>query len=117
MKQKPQVLFFLSSLRFSLLFLLVLPAWAFEQNTRINMVTEHWPPFRINDANSPSGFRGIDIDITQQLSELLKIKIDIQRHPWARALESMRSGQADMVTGIARTPERETFMHYIPCPN
>jgi polar amino acid transport system substrate-binding protein len=26
----------------------------------------------------------------------------------------MRSGQADMITGIAYTPERETFMHYVP---
>ncbi len=68
----------------------------------------------MNDVNSPSGFRGIDIDITNKLSETLGITIEIQRHPWARALELMRNGQADMVTGTAFTPERETFMHYIP---
>jgi polar amino acid transport system substrate-binding protein len=78
------------------------------------MVTEQWPPFRINDEKSPSGFRGIDIDITNKLSEALGITIEIQHHPWARALELMRSGQADMITGIAYTPERETFMHYVP---
>jgi hypothetical protein len=32
------------------------------------MATEHWQPFRINDENSPSGFRGIDIDIAIKLS-------------------------------------------------
>jgi polar amino acid transport system substrate-binding protein len=99
---------------FFLFFLVLLPSWAFSQNTSLVMVTEQWPPFRINDDTSPSGFRGIDIDIVKKLEEELGITIEIQRHPWARALEMMRNGQADMVTGAARTAERETFMHYIP---
>ena len=114
MSLKSELRFFFPVLRFALFFLLVLPGWGFCQNTRIVMVTEHWPPFRINDGNSPSGFRGIDIDITQKLSEALGISVEIQRHPWARSLEQMRSGQADMITGIAYTPERETFMHFVP---
>jgi CheY-like chemotaxis protein len=60
---KPESRFFFPVLRFALFFLLVLPGWGYCQNTRIVMVTEHWPPFRINDGNSPSGFRGIDIPI------------------------------------------------------
>jgi polar amino acid transport system substrate-binding protein len=110
----PRLQSFFPVLRFALFFLLVLPGWGFCQNTRIIMVTEHWPPFRINDENSPSGFREIDIDIAQKLSESLGKPIEIQRHPWARSLEQMRSGQADMITGIAHTPERESFMYYIP---
>lgn len=86
----------------------------FAQPTRIVMVTEHWPPFRMNDDARPSGFRGIDIDVMEKLSQVLGVPIEIQRHPWARALELMRNGQADMITGIARTAEREEFMHYIP---
>ena len=78
------------------------------------MVTEQWPPFRINDEKSPSGFRGIDIDIVRKLEEVLGITIEIKRVPWARALEMMRNGQADMVTGAAHTVEREIFMHYVP---
>lgn len=81
---------------------------------RIIMVTEEWPPFRLNDAASPWGFRGIDIDLVRALSAETGIGIEVQRHPWARALELMRSGQADMITGVARTAEREQFMHYIP---
>lgn len=78
------------------------------------MVTEAWPPFRMNDANSPSGFNGIDIDLTHELSQILGVTIEIHRHPWARALEMMRSGHADMLTGIAYTSDREAFMHYVP---
>jgi len=100
-------------LLFLFLFLL-LPGWASSQGARMVMVTEQWPPFRLNDEKSPSGFRGIDIDIVQKLADELGITIEIQRHPWARALEMMRNGQADMVTGAARTAEREVFMHYVP---
>ncbi len=78
------------------------------------MVTEEWPHFSIIDEKSPSGFRGIDIDIVERLSELLGITIEIQHHPWARALEQIRTGQADMITGIAHNKERESFMYYIP---
>lgn len=94
--------------------LLLLPNVAMGQNDRLIMVTEEWPPFRINDQKSPSGFRGIDIDIVERLAEELGVAIEIQRHPWARALEMMRNGQADMVTGAAHTPDREIFMHYVP---
>lgn len=104
----------LTAFRASALCLLLLPAMSLAANGRLIMVTEEWPPFRINDQQSPSGFRGIDIDIIEKLSAELGVAIEIQRHPWARALEMMRNGQADMVTGAARTAEREEFMYYIP---
>lgn len=111
---KPQLRFFFPIMILPLFLLFIFPGWGFSQNIRIVMVTEQWPPFRINDEKSPFGFRGIDIDITNKLSKALGITIEIQRHPWARALELIRSGQADMITGIAYTQEREAFMHYIP---
>lgn len=101
-------------LRLAMIFLLLLPEVVMGQKDRLVMVTEEWPPFRINDPQSPSAFKGIDIDIVERLATELGITIEIQRHPWARALEMMRDGRADMVTGAARTPEREVFMHYVP---
>jgi polar amino acid transport system substrate-binding protein len=100
-------------LRLTLLLIFISPSRSYSQNTRIIMVTENWPPFRISDDSSPYGFRGIDIDIAIKLSEALGINIEIQQHPWARALEQIRSGQADMITGVALTKEREGFMYYI----
>ncbi len=84
------------------------------QATTLIMVTEVWPPFRMDDAASPSGLTGIDIDLCIALEKRLGIRIDIRRVPWARALDMMRSGQADLITGIARTGERELFLHYLP---
>lgn len=97
---------------FLLFVALVVPGIARE--ARFVMVTEQWPPFRINDSKSPSGFTGVDIDLTHRLAEALGIAIEIQRCPWARALEQMSTGQADMITGVALTPQREAFMHYVP---
>lgn len=81
---------------------------------KLVMVTEVWAPYRMNDATSPSGFAGIDIDLMSALEAKLGVPIVIQRVPWARALEMMREGQADLITGIARTSEREVFMRFIP---
>lgn len=83
-----------------------------EQKT-YRMATEEWPPFRLNDPGSQSGFRGIDIELVAALERVLGVEIRIERHPWARALEMMRAGQVDFLTGVARTAEREQFMHYV----
>jgi polar amino acid transport system substrate-binding protein len=84
------------------------------QPSTLIMVTEVWPPYRMDSASSASGFTGIDIDLCLALEKRLGIRIDIQRVPWARALDMMRSGQADLITGIARTSERELYLHYLP---
>jgi polar amino acid transport system substrate-binding protein len=95
-------------------FIIICLPYAIFAQSRIVMVTEEWPPFRINNASTLSGFSGIDIDLMKKLEQALGIPIEIQRHPWARALEMMREGHADMITGIAYTAERSEFIQYIP---
>lgn len=77
-------------------------------------VTELWPPFRISDPTAEYGFKGIDIDILKTLEKHLATKIEIHRHPFARALEMIRDGEADLITGIAHTEKRAKFIRYIP---
>lgn len=96
------------------LFLLIFPSNGLCESTRIIMVTEDWPPYRIIDDNSPSGFRGIDIDIVDKISEAVDVSVEIKHYPWARALQQMKSGEADLISGIAYTEERAVFLHYIP---
>jgi polar amino acid transport system substrate-binding protein len=101
-------------LRFILFLLFIFPYSGHSQTSRMIMVTEEWPPFRIINKNSSSGYSGIDIDIIKQLSIDLGVTIEIKHYPWARALELMKSGQADIISGIALTPEREKFLYYVP---
>ena len=74
---------------------------------------ETWAPFRIADSSSTSGFKGLDIEILNELSERLKIKIQVRRSPWARSLENIKTGESDIITGVAHTDERAEFIHYI----
>ena len=78
------------------------------------LVTDYWPPFRI--AGQQETMTGIDIDLVARIEARLGIKIQIQRVPWIRALAMMREGKADFMSGLARTAEREAFIHYTEPP-
>lgn len=76
--------------------------------------TEVWPPFRINSPTQTAGFTGIDIELIRILEDALDRPIVIERHPFARALEMMRTGDADFITSIAYTEERDEYIAYVP---
>jgi polar amino acid transport system substrate-binding protein len=84
--------------------------------SKLVMVTEEWPPFRIVDHGTASGFAGIDVDLAEKLENAIGLPIEIQRRPWARALEMMKSGEADLITGIAHSEERAAYILYVPTP-
>jgi polar amino acid transport system substrate-binding protein len=73
-------------------------------------VTEIWPPYRIEAGDGR--MTGIDIELLEALEERLGVEIEVQRHPFARALEMIRTGEADIITGIAYTPERDEYIAY-----
>ena len=80
----------------------------------LTLVTDLWPPFRIKGESED--MTGIDIDLTRLLEKRLGVTIKIVRVPWVRALQMMRSGQADLMAGLARTAEREQFIYYCEPP-
>ncbi|MCK5097074.1 MAG: amino acid ABC transporter substrate-binding protein [Desulfobacteraceae bacterium] len=80
------------------------------------VVTETWPPFRISDKNSEFQYNGIDLDLLKEIAERLKVTLKIERYPWARCLAYMKSGQADMITGLAYTSERAQYISYSHIP-
>ncbi|MBN2658373.1 MAG: transporter substrate-binding domain-containing protein [Spirochaetales bacterium] len=79
-----------------------------------NLVTEVWAPFRLVDESTESGFSGIDIDVINELERRMNVIIKIESCPWARALDEIRSGEADLISGIAYTKDRAAFAEYIP---
>lgn len=74
-------------------------------------VDNNWPPFRMSDAQGQ--LRGLDFDLLDELSRRTGLRFEIQVVPWARTLAAMRNGQVQMMTGLARTAERETFIDYL----
>jgi polar amino acid transport system substrate-binding protein len=82
----------------------------------IRVVTEIWPPFRVGNPDRPETLSGIDIELLDRIAPRLGLTYRVRRLPWARCLAFMRSGRADLITGLAHTPERAEFIRYSALP-
>lgn len=91
-----------------LLTLFALPGPAFGKDT-YTVVTDYWPPFRMP---TPDGVDGIDIELISIIKKRMNIAMEMKIQPWARCLVDMENGDADIMTGLAKTPEREAYMAY-----
>jgi polar amino acid transport system substrate-binding protein len=83
---------------------------------KLIVATEAWPPFRIDDPGRRHAFAGIDMDVLELLERRFGWSIEVQRHPFARCLEMIRAGEADLTPGIARTEDRAQYTAYVPTP-
>ncbi|MFO6422283.1 substrate-binding periplasmic protein [Motilimonas sp. KMU-193] len=86
-------------------------SFAAGQTAKLIVATDEWPPFRISKPGD--GFIGLDIDLLAALSAKTGIQFQVKRYPWARALSHMEIGQVDMMVGLAKTPSREKYIHYL----
>jgi polar amino acid transport system substrate-binding protein len=77
----------------------------------LTVVTDVWPPFRMLAQDNQ--FYGLDIDILRRLQARSGIQLVLKQVPWGRALKQMQTGQADLMIGLARTPERALFVDYL----
>lgn len=101
------------SVCYALLILLGVPVHA-EEAPPLLVMTDVWPPFRMQAADG--ALQGLDIDLLNQLSARTGLRFEVQRAPWARGLAALQSGKADLMTGLAKTPEREAYIHYLAKP-
>lgn len=96
-----------------ILFIVLLPqSMAFAMDQMV-VVTDYWPPFRIQSGHE---ITGIDKDLMAEISKRMRVEVVFQREPWARCLLDMEDGTADMMTGLAKTPEREKYIVYSDIP-
>lgn len=97
--------------RVLLLWLISCGAWAQQVGEPLRVVTDYWPPFRMQGVGG--SLEGLDIDLLDELQRRTGLRFEVRLQPWARALEDMRRGQADLMTGLARTAEREQYIDYL----
>jgi polar amino acid transport system substrate-binding protein len=67
-----------------------------------------YPPF--NDQNLPNG--GLMVDIVTQTFKEAGHQLDVNSRPWARVIDDLKSGKADVVIGIWWKKERENFLYF-----
>ncbi|SDH62015.1 substrate-binding periplasmic protein [Pseudomonas panipatensis] len=85
-----------------------------EERPPLRVMTDYWPPFRIEGQDGRIG--GLDMDLLAELERRTGLRFEVQRAPWARGLAALQSGAADMMTGLARTPARAHYIDYLPQP-
>jgi len=68
-----------------------------------------YPPYEMTRNGVLEGFH---IEMIQKTAERLNIKTQIKSVPWKRALKMMENGEADAITYIGKTPEREKYVYF-----
>lgn len=87
----------------------VLPAAAQTPVGVLRVVGSADPPFRVFGAGAPSG---LYFELLNEAARCLGWNVRYTEVPSARALKMMEQGEADLMLGPLRTPERERFLSY-----
>lgn len=70
------------------------------------------PPYTFIDKHNPEEVRGISVDTARAIFKELKCELKLTKMPWARALESLKHGSIDLISGAFITSERQSFAHF-----
>jgi polar amino acid transport system substrate-binding protein len=100
------------SLLLLLLLLLLSPLWpgSGRAQTVLRVVGSADPPYRIFTAEG--GAHGLYYELLNEAARRLGWTIDYAEVPSARAFKMMETGEADLMMGPLRSPERERFLSY-----
>lgn len=58
-------------------------------------------------------WRGMDMDFYEALEKEAKIPFVYEQLPWSRGIDYLKAGKCDIMTQLSKTPERETYMHFL----
>ena len=82
---------------------------------KIKVIGTHF--YKIFEQDETTGkFKGIAVDLLNQVAAKKNIEIEYAIYPWKRAQYLISTGRADILIGPYRTPEREKQMDFIPIP-
>jgi polar amino acid transport system substrate-binding protein len=71
---------------------------------------ESYPPFEMLEGGRLSG---VHIELVEAAAKRIGASVKWESLPWKRALRMVEDGQADAVTYISRTPEREAWAIFV----
>ncbi len=76
----------------------------------IRILTEHFPPYNFEVDNQA---QGLATEVVQAVLQQLKLDVDIEFYPWARAYELAQTEKNILIYSIARIPERENLFQWV----
>jgi polar amino acid transport system substrate-binding protein len=71
---------------------------------------DDYPPYEMVSQGKPTGFH---VEMAEAAAQSLGLQVHWRSLPWKRALMLVETGQADAVTYISRTPEREAWAIFV----
>ncbi len=71
---------------------------------------EDYPPFEMRQQGE---LTGLHVEMVEAVAKSLALQVNWRSLPWKRALLMVETGQADAVTYISRTPEREAWAVFL----
>ncbi len=99
------------------------PALQSARADSIMVPMDPWPPWKFVDVDSwKVDPNGIDNQLIEALISAYDTEhgttttIEYRGFPWKRCLQMMRTGEADLISGIFKRPEREDYLHFIEPP-
>ncbi len=79
------------------------------QRLLIVRVDANYPPYEMVVDGK---LTGLHIDLVYAVAKQLDTKVKFKSVPWNRAIKMVKNGNADAITYIGKTPEREGFISY-----
>lgn len=70
-----------------------------------------FPPLRMG--TNPGSERGIETDFLRELCRRMHLEPEFVHAPFVRNLKFMEEGHIDLMIGVLRRTERESYMHYL----
>jgi polar amino acid transport system substrate-binding protein len=81
------------------------------EKLRVAMV--HWPPAKIVENGR---FGGTDVLMLEELAKPIGVVLEYVECPWRRCLVMLEAGDVDLISSVARSPERERYLRFIEPP-
>ncbi len=74
----------------------------------LHIVSDDWPPYVIVDGRQ----QGIDVEVSRIVLEKLGYHVRIEFLPWKRAVQMVKTGEADALLDVGYNEERELYFDY-----
>ncbi|MDV7339176.1 transporter substrate-binding domain-containing protein [Terasakiella sp. A23] len=88
-----------------------LPSHAGADTRPIKAVTFEFPPYEYTDGDGNAA--GLAVETVKEICQRLKLDIEIEVLPWARALKDVEMGASDLIFTAYFTEERAEFLRYV----
>ena len=92
-----------------LLLSIILSSSVYGDDGKLHVVFTNWEPYGYIDNGKAAGF---ELDTFEAVMKKMNIDVVFLERPWKRCLFMAKTGEADVIISVLKTPERKKFLFY-----